>query len=564
MKLINEYTANKLKYSRNCSHLMTKMCTLLMLIYMGMEDGKCQSMEWLSRPGEYKSVEYAGNDIFRVQNQHGKWGLLHSDGRLILDVVYDSITPFNEERSLLIDRPSKRLLGILDSKGDFVKDFSADNIYVSRFPRYKEGRLAFSRGDGKFGYLNEIGGVAIEPRFYFAGPFEEGIAAVQYDNTEYGLISKDGRSAIISDDRFYFMSTPVDWKVLAIKGSRKGGDQLVLMRIDGSSLKKEKVLEDGMNITIPDDFTSLECQLGHSYYLDDQWRVKSASYPAPLPQVWEETSGLILEDNSELSGKQTENGMKITYHDRPIAGNQFRKVSTYDKSYAVVQTTDGKNGILRLNPTADIKIFANDEPVIFHHNEDKEVEYNVTLKNLNPSKLNIKRMDGDSTKECALEQIDGEWKLKIPYFMASDKYDEEQTGMIMLDVEYDGLSWREIVSEIKSMHKPGYTVTLTGSGTTNENGNGTLTLHIKAINGKNAQGTVSVNGGKPISFNKGSKAIPMNISIPEGSSKTFKYTVKVQEDGCPEYTAVVSKNVSNPVKKSEEPKDNGKKKIIIQ
>lgn len=569
MKFIKEYSDNFYRNLGSIAPMVLRIWTLLIFISLGMEEGNCQSMEWLCQPGKYEAIEYAGNDIFRVRNKQGKWGLLHSNGKQIIDVVYDSITPFIEERALLIDRSSKRLLGILDINGDLLKDFSADNIYISRFPQYKEGRLSFSRGDGKYGYLNENGGVAIEPRFYLAAPFQDGTAAVQYDNTEYGLIRKDGRSAIISDDHFYFMSSPVDGKVLAIRGSRKGGDQLVMMRLEGTSLKKDKVLEDGMNITISDDFSSLECQLGHSYYLDDQWRVNSASYPAPVPYVMEDTSGIILEDNSDLSSMQTPDGIKIVYQNKPIVNSRFNKVSSYDKKYVVVKSIDGMHGVLKLNPKADIRILPNDNPVVFQHNEEKEVEWNVSFNNLNPSKLRIRRIDGETNKECVLQQVDGDWKLKIPYFLSAENYDQETYAIVRLSVEYDGLEWREVINEIKSKHQPGYTVTLTGSGTTNENGNGVLTLHIKAINGKTAHGTVTINGGKPIAFSKGSKTIPLNVSVPEGGNKTFSYTVKVHEEGCPVYTATVSKSISNPTKKTaeqkdNEKKDNEKKKIIIQ
>ena len=184
MKLINEYYINTHRKSETFSHLSTRICVILVLLALGVVEGICQSMEWLCQPGEYETIEYAGNDIFRVKNQQGKWGLLHSDGKLRLNVAYDSITPFIEDRALLLDRPTKRLLGIINTKGDFVKDFSTDNVYVSKFPQYKEGRLSFSWGDGKYGYLNENGGIAIEPRFYLAAPFQDGTAAVQYDNTE--------------------------------------------------------------------------------------------------------------------------------------------------------------------------------------------------------------------------------------------------------------------------------------------------------------------------------------------------------------------------------------------
>ena len=138
---------------------------------------------------------------------------------------------------------------------------------VPRYPYYKEGRLAVSTKDGLFGFLNEQGSFVIDPQFYFAGPFQNGIAAVQYPNTDYGLINKSGRSVIVSDERYPFISSPVDGKVLAIRGSRKGGDQLSIMRIEGTRLKKDKVLEDGMNIWLSDDFSTIECQLGHTYHI---------------------------------------------------------------------------------------------------------------------------------------------------------------------------------------------------------------------------------------------------------------------------------------------------------
>lgn len=543
---------------------------VISLFALGIFSGKCQSLEWLCRPGDFDEIKYAGYDMFRVKTQQGKWGLLHSDGKMIIPAEYDSITPFIENRALLLEKSSKRLLGIINPKGNFIKDFSTNKLYVSRFPQYKEGRLAFSTGDGYFGYLNENGEVAIEPRFYLAAPFQDGIAAVQYNNTEYGVIRKDGRSAIVSDDRFYFMSSPVDGKVLAVKGSRKGGDQLLMMRIDGTSLKKDKVLEDGMNINLSDDFTSLECQLGHSYYLDDQWRINSASYPAPIPLVLEEKLGNISEDSSVLSRKQTPEGVQITHNATPIANNKFKHVSTYDKKYAIVNTMEGKNGIVKLNPSSDISIISPNEPVIFHHNEPKDISLDVNLINLEPSKIFIKDNDGVSSNNYTLKHIDGKWKLIFPYFKSSDKYEERINEKCPFRIEYDGLDWKHYDVNIISLHKPGFTVDLIGSSSTNENGNAVLKLNIKAINGKNASGSITVNGGKPISFSKGEKSIPFNITIPEGATKTFSYSVKIKEEGCPEFTTTVSKSVSNPktvsnpTKKPMETKEHGKKKIIIQ
>lgn len=545
---------------------MRKIYIILFLLAAGIASSFAQTMDWLCHPGEYSDIRYAGNGLFKVRNSQGKWGLLAANGEMRVEAKYDSITSFREHRALLLDKSGRRLLGLVDSDGNVIKDFASEEIYVSSYPYFREWRLAFGLKNGLFGYMDPKGKTVIEPQYYFAAPFQNGIAAVQYDNGDYGLINMSGRSQIISDDHFPFVSSPVAGKVLVIRGSRKGGDQLVLMRIDGTNLKKEKVLEDGMNIWLSDDFTTIECQLGNRYHIDNQWRVVSSSHGAALPQVAEDPQ-VVTESSTVLSKVASEGGMKITYLGNPIMDYAFPDVETFDKTYAVVRSKDGKVGVLRLNPSAAITIKSPDTSVALRHNEPADVMLDVELVDVDPSKIKWYRNDQGWLTQSRLEQVNGMWKLRMPYFRPSESYDVETTESVDIAITYDGLDWMHQFVDVTSRHQPGYDVVLRGSDVTGAGGAATLTLHVTAIDSKSAKGSISINGGTPVAFSNGGKSIPLTVSVPQGSTKSFSYTVVVTEDGCPPYTTQVTKTVSNPVRKQATPPQKEKKKstgIIIK
>ena len=545
---------------------MKKLLSLIISSALSIASAYAQSMDWLCHPGEYSQIEYVGGDLFKVRSLKGKWGLMYADGELRVPANYDSITTFVENRALLLDKDGQRLLGLIDTDGRILRDFSNVRIYMSRYPNFKEGRLAYRLENGLFGYMNDRGITVVEPQFYYASPFQNGKAAVQHPNDkeyDFGLITKSGSSAIVSDDQFLFISAPVDGKVVVLRNSkRKGGHQLSLMRLDGTRLKREKVLEDGLFISLSDDLTSLECQNGHTYYIDNQWRVVSSSHGANLPQIQDEPARVVTESSTVLSKVASEGGMKITYLGSPIMDYAFPDVSTYDKSYAVVHSKDGKVGVLKLNPKAAITIKSPDSPVVFYHNQPQDVLLDVELVDVDPAKIKWYRNDQGWLTLSTLEQVDGMWRLRMPYFKSADIFDNECSETVDIAITYDGLDWLHQSVNVKSIHQSGFNVSLTGSDITNEAGNATLNLIVKALDGSaSVNGMVSINGGKPIRLDDGGKTLLVGVSVSEGSSKTFTYTVEIKEDGCPLYSTKVSKTVSNPKR---EKKPSGKKDIIIK
>lgn len=504
---------------------------------------KGQSMDWLCHPGEYSEVSYLGQDLFKVRNNHGKWGIIQADGKKAIDIKYDSITTFVENKALLLDREGKRLLGIINNKGELVKDLSASEFYVTKYPNYKEGRLAFKNRNGLSGYLNERGEIAIEPNYYLAAPFQDGVAAVQYTGGDYGLINKGGKSAIVSNTEYRFISSPVGGKVFIINGSRKGADAFRLCKIDGAKLKTEKTFENGMNIWLSDDFTSVECQKGNRYYIDNQWRISGSNSDNKLPQISEDTQSFHIETSKILGKSSVEGGLRITYLGNPIVNNVFPDVSTYD-DYAIVHSKDGKVGVLRLNKSAAIDIKAPISPITFYHNQPIEVLLDVDLKAVNPDKLHWYINDTGYLTHSSLEYNDGKYQLRMPYYKSNSNPNEPLKDNVDIAFTYDGLDWMHHALTLESVHQNAnrFEVSISGNTVADTHGRCSLTINIKSLNGE-ANGKISIPGIKSEQINGKSVKIPFVVNVPDNVTKNYSFTIKIEEEGCPVYSTSVSKTL---------------------
>lgn len=521
-----------------------------------------QSMDWLCHPGEYSEISYLGHDLFKVKNNLGKWGIIHAKGYKTIDLTYDSITPFVENKALLLDNEGKRLLGIINDTGGLVRNLSASGYFVTKYPNYKEGRLPFTNKDGLSGYLDERGDIAIEPNYYMAAPFQDGIAAVQYKTGDYGLISKGGTSAIISNSVYPFISSPVNGHVLAITGSRKGANALRLFKIDGAKLKSEKTFEDGMNIWLSDDFTTVECQKGSRYYIDNQWRISGSNTNNKLPEIKDASPAFYTESSKTLGKSNAEGGIKITYLGKPIVNNVFPNISTHD-DYAIVHSKDGKVGVLRLNKSAAIDVKAPNTPIAFYHNQPVDILLDVDLKAVTPDKLHWYRNDTGYLTHSTLEYNDGKYQLRMPYYKSNSNSDEPIKEDVDIAFTYDGLDWMHHTVSVESMHKnkDRFDVSVTGTGVADANGRCNLSINIQSVNGV-AKGKVTIPGIKTAQINGESLRIPITVNAPANASKNYSFTVKIEEEGCPVFTTTVNKTLQGHKTEKKETKE--KKKIRLE
>lgn len=536
-----------------------------------------QSMEWLCRPGKFSDIQYMGYDLFKVKDNTGKWGIFSADGKQVLDVKYDSITSFVEDRALILDKAGQRIIGILDQNGEILKSFENEQIYATAYPYFKEGLLGYKDRNGLCGYINNKGTISIAAQFYLAAPFQDGIATVQYpDGQYYGLINRTGKPAIISDTKYMFLSSLVNGYLFAVTPSRKGGEQLRVMKLDGNELKSSKSIVNGLFIELSDDFTSLSIQNGNHYFIDNQWRISGANYKFSLPYTINDKLTFITQSEEFLSKQESKNGIQITYMGKPILEHSFDNVETYEKKYAIVSAKDKTIGVLKLNPSAGIEIIEPTQIFVFNHNPlpsdlsanldemelDQYIGVQVDIKDVNPTQLKCYINEEGYLRYAPLKQQNGIWKLYLPYFHPDTKFDNIISNKIDIAITYDGLDWMHRLVNLSTKHEPGYDVQITGNNVTNDKGFGTINIIVESIKGiSNKSARVDISGQKTV-YLKGAKeviSIPVN-NIPEGESKTFTYTVTITEEGCPIIKKTVSKVVTYPKQEKEETKTDKKEK----
>ncbi|MFV0389207.1 MAG: WG repeat-containing protein [Pyrinomonadaceae bacterium] len=128
----------------------------------------------------------------------GKVGLINQKGEFVIPPIDDGNVSIADASDGLVkvyktlpDKDNK--ISYFDTKGKLVIEVSGFD-YVGDF---SEGLVAFEK-DGKWGYLNRDGKVAIEPRFEDARDFGEGLAAVKI-GSNWGFIDSNGEIAIAAD-----------------------------------------------------------------------------------------------------------------------------------------------------------------------------------------------------------------------------------------------------------------------------------------------------------------------------------------------------------------------------
>lgn len=546
---------------------MIKKIAFIIISILCVTNSWSQSMEWLCRPGKYQNIQYMGNDLFKVQRSDNKWGIIHADGHEIIDIKYDSITSFVESRALILDITGKKLIGIIDSKGRIVKSFVNSEYYVTKYPCFKEGRLCYidknnrRNGYSLQGYLKDNGEVAIQPNFYLAAPFQQGIATVQYTEGYFGLINESGKTAITSDVKYKFLSSLVNGCLIGIgETSRHGGDILKLMRLDGNRLHDGEKYENGKyNVDLSDDFSHLSSQNGHYYKIDSQWRIVDANYDGfKLPYIIKDDLVVITESSEMLSKLESQNGVQIYYMGAPILEHAFQDVSTYEKKYAIVSGKNKKIGVLKLNPSSGIELTAPSYVVTFYHNtrpnrilggEDiiptQYVEIKADVKDVNTEDVKCYLNEQGNLYYAPLKKEETGWKLFLPYFSPDGDYDNIISKDVLISFTYDGMDWMHRTLTIKSKHEKGYDINISGPEIIS-NEDGILQINIESVQGVSAvETTVSITGLKDISFSGSKKMIPVHVNVPSGTTKTFTYTVTISEEGCPTFSKTVSKTISS-------------------
>ena len=514
-----------------------------------------QTMEWHIKDN-YVDVRYMGNNLFKVKNSNGKWGVINEYGDTTVAIQYDSITPIVENRALLLDATGQFLSGIINEKGQILNtplnSQMSDNKISVNFPSFNEGMLAYGVEAG-FGYMDTNGKACIEPQFYWAAPFNGGKAVIQYKTKNFGLINKGGRVELYHNSVFKFMSSPVNNRLLIATSSSRG-DKVILAELEqGGKLKEIEVLEKGTSVTVSADLKSISCHNGHVYHFDNAMRLISSStgrkFNAPL------TSNVDLPKSTLFNKTRELGGWKIQHSGKTLTTCSFEEITFCNDEYAIVTSQQNKMGVLKFNKNGNITIQNVPGRVEFYHNAAVKKNLAININGINPKsqvQIGIVGLKENNQEERYDIQpgYDGIYNQEISYFIPATNYDSEVELPIKINLYIDGMLYKTETKQLTAIHRRGFKISgIKADEYSKSDGSSEIEFYVQSMNdAPSSSARVSISGdtnqtkrfnGEEIIY------IKVPVTVPEEEEKTFYFTVTIKEDGCPSYTKTIKRTIKH-------------------
>lgn len=126
----------------------------------------------------YDTMEQLTPGVYKVKRGYYT-GVIDGDGKEIIKMTTDSITPFVDGQALQLT-PSEggryRLQAILDT--DMHSQPVFEEVYVEDYPFFSDGLLPVCNNQGFYGYMDGCGRMVLKPSYINVHPFNNGMAAV--------------------------------------------------------------------------------------------------------------------------------------------------------------------------------------------------------------------------------------------------------------------------------------------------------------------------------------------------------------------------------------------------
>lgn len=201
---------------------------LLLCVCASIAPIQANTFKWLLTPYQYDKIEFYGEGIYKCHQDGHVW-LIDDSGDAILESKCDSITPcVNNGFSLLLENIGEQeaiLVGVFNSKSHKVTLVERGSFIVKLdYAFFRNDRLLVKGSNGKWGYLDSGGNIAIPCEFIKALPFYINRAPVEVENNEWKYIKPNGKIAFIMNFKvssatpFFNDSTAY----VALDGNRKG------------------------------------------------------------------------------------------------------------------------------------------------------------------------------------------------------------------------------------------------------------------------------------------------------------------------------------------------------
>lgn len=521
-----------------------------------------QIMKWVCRP-QYEQIQVLNENLYMV-GQDGKWGIMDINGKLLHEIAYDDVTPFQNDRALLLKKGAdgyNEISAIISSDGQLVKSLNGLGYMASfEYPYYKEGLMVYVtnvKGQFRFGYLDINGNVAIPADYYYAAPFFDGLAVVRIRSgrTEYfGVINQSGGIAVYSDNPPLFLSSIVNNQALAVVNSRNSNKvvKMKLVRRAGEYvLSESEVLSEGYQPSFPNGNYSCMHYAGNAFYFDKALGYTGNSYST-------ERAGIKLpaypdEAVTQLSFRSYGNEKGIMLDGKDILAPQFADIEALRKDVVSVTDEEGHKGILRLDSSAAISFVDTEKHFEFIADEQPQLFWTLSLDDISSKDVSVRiSLPDGSSRMMGCTEIDGTKRIVLPYEFKAGKAEElleEHFDAVVYADALEIFSTRLAVSYI--YHRSIRRVYASAPEYTAPDGHAeiTVTVESEVPLSEQAYAVISMKRGQTgmrAYFNPSGKAsASFDVFVPEENTSSFSFLVTVNDGNAPSCHGNCSATVKN-------------------
>ncbi|MFI3287403.1 MAG: WG repeat-containing protein [Rikenellaceae bacterium] len=135
-------------------------------------------------------------DRIAYKNEEEKWGYKDSNGYIVIEAIYDSVTPFHEMRAVV---SLNQKYGLINIYGQRIIALDYDDL------SYDNSCFCVAEIEGKHGVINRAGEVIIPLEWDWISDFSNGAFVVEKDN-KFGLMDINGRA--ITEIKYDNISSP--------------------------------------------------------------------------------------------------------------------------------------------------------------------------------------------------------------------------------------------------------------------------------------------------------------------------------------------------------------------
>ena len=408
---------------------MLKKLILAIVFIVCVSYAEAQTMKWLCGP-RYDKIEILNERLYRA-TRDGKIGILNSSGKLIYDLEYDEVTPFQEGRALLLKvGPTglKEISCLIDGYGNLIRCFDGMNYLPSvDYPYYKEGKMVYldaSQGNFicKCGYLDKDGNEIIPAKYLYAAPFNEGKAVVRHASDSYfGVINEAGTNAALIRKPLQFISSIIDGQAIGWRASSRGG-VLVRLRLSGGIMEEVAVISEGHGQPKFKSASYSKLMYGQDVYnFDEALRYIGKNSveerePIKLPRYPRGGSSL-------LSIYEYDSSYGIIYDDEVVLLPCFKSLRPLRENVVSVVDDNGLTGLLALDKDAAVSFIETDKEFVIRPDDElPELSWLIYMQGLESDDVDV-MLISDSTNDktilpCMCE-YGGINKIVLPYEFSS-------------------------------------------------------------------------------------------------------------------------------------------------